>query len=64
MMDCVLRAVTHIGYKRVTENVTITNCMLSGFTEGTLLDGTLDSTNIQREGLGGDKIRHRIKRRF
>ena len=55
-MDCVLRAVTHIGYKRVTENVTITNCMLSGFTEGTLLDGTLDSTNIQREGLGGIKF--------
>lgn len=29
-----------LGYARVTENVTITNCIVSGFDEGTLLDGT------------------------
>jgi polygalacturonase len=29
-----------LGYSRITENVTITNCQVSGFDEGTLLDGT------------------------
>ncbi|HVU36165.1 MAG TPA: right-handed parallel beta-helix repeat-containing protein [Opitutaceae bacterium] len=29
-----------LGYPRVTENVTITNCEVSGFDEGTFLDGT------------------------
>lgn len=29
-----------LGYARPTENVTITNCQVSGFDEGTLLDGT------------------------
>jgi len=29
-----------LGEHRATENVTITNCQLSGFTEGTLIDGT------------------------
>ena len=29
-----------LGYARVTENVTITNCQVSGYDEGTLLDGT------------------------
>jgi polygalacturonase len=29
-----------LGYARITENVTITNCYVSGFDEGTLLDGT------------------------
>ncbi len=29
-----------LGYNRPTENVTITNCQVSGFDEGTLLDGT------------------------
>ncbi len=29
-----------LGYARSTEDVTITNCMVSGFQEGTLLDGT------------------------
>ncbi len=29
-----------LGYVRPTENVTITNCQVSGFAEGTLLDGT------------------------
>jgi polygalacturonase len=29
-----------LGYARATENVTITNCQLSGYDEGTFLDGT------------------------
>jgi len=29
-----------LGYARVTENVTITNCQVNGYDEGTLLDGT------------------------
>ena len=29
-----------LGYARPTENVTITNCQVSGYVEGTLLDGT------------------------
>lgn len=29
-----------LGYARVCENVTITNCFVSGYDEGTLLDGT------------------------
>src|SRR2546421_2759281 len=29
-----------LGYARPTENVTITNCQVSGYDEGTLLDGT------------------------
>ncbi len=33
---------THVlGYPRLTENLTIVNCQVSGFEEGTLLDGTL-----------------------
>ncbi|HEX6716135.1 MAG TPA: glycosyl hydrolase family 28-related protein [Pyrinomonadaceae bacterium] len=29
-----------LGYARVTENMTITNCQVSGYDEGTLFDGT------------------------
>jgi polygalacturonase len=29
-----------LGYTKATENVTITNCQVSGYDEGTLLDGT------------------------
>src|SRR5437879_3993863 len=29
-----------LGYARATENVTITNCQVSGYDEGTLMDGT------------------------
>jgi polygalacturonase len=34
-----------LGYARATENVTITNCQLSGYDEGTLLDGTYMRSN-------------------
>ncbi len=35
-----LKASFGLGEKRATENVTITGCQVSGFEEGTLLDGT------------------------
>ena len=35
-----LKSTFALGYARATENVTITNCQLSGYDEGTLLDGT------------------------
>jgi polygalacturonase len=34
-----------LGYARSTENVTITNCQVSGYDEGTLLDGTYQRTD-------------------
>ena len=40
-----------LGEKRVTENVTITNCLLSGFVEGSLLDGTMDRTGNYNGGI-------------
>jgi len=33
-----------LGYAKPTENVTITNCQVSGYDEGTLLDGTFKRT--------------------
>jgi polygalacturonase len=36
-----------LGYAKATENVTITNCQVSGYDEGTLLDGTF-KRNYQR----------------
>jgi len=35
-----LKSSLGLGYARATENVTITNCQLSGYDVGTLLDGT------------------------
>jgi len=52
----VLKSSYGLGYKRVTENITITNCMFSGFAEGTMLDGTRSTTGVEREGLGGIKF--------
>src|SRR5437660_925472 len=39
-----------LGYARVTENVTITNCQVSGYDEGTLLDGTYKRTFRNQNG--------------
>lgn len=39
-----------LGEARVTENVTITNCFLSGYDEGTLLDGTRQRRVVRRGG--------------
>ena len=42
-----------LGEMRLTENLTIVNCQVSGFEEGTLLDGTLKPT---KSGLGRIKF--------
>ena len=57
-----------MGYARATENVTITNCQVSGYDEGTLLDGTYkrEFRNAERH-LQPDRknqVRHRIERRI
>ena len=39
-----LKSTYALGYNRNTENVTITNCQVSGYDEGTLLDGTYQRT--------------------
>jgi polygalacturonase len=41
-----------LGEVRPTENVTITNCQVSGFDEGTLLDGTRQTKVMTRPGTG------------
>jgi polygalacturonase len=35
-----------LGYLRPTENLSIVNCHVSGFVEGTLLDGTRDASDV------------------
>lgn len=47
-----------LGFARATENVTITNCQVSGFTEGTLLDGTYKRNE---QAAGGNGPTGRIK---
>jgi polygalacturonase len=45
-----------LGYSRMTENVTITNCQVSGFDEGTLLDNSrkrLESRSMGAHGPTG-----------
>jgi polygalacturonase len=39
-----------LGEARITDNVTITNCFLSGYDEGTLLDGTRQRRVVRRGG--------------
>jgi polygalacturonase len=39
-----------LGYARSTENVTITNCQVSGFIEGSLLDGTFKKADKNYTG--------------
>lgn len=41
-----------LGYPRPTENVTITNCQVSGFDEGTLLDNTRQRKVMTTPGTG------------
>ena len=48
-----------LGYNRTTENVTITNCQVSGYVEGTLLDGT--RRHGDSRDLGGHGPTGRIK---
>ena len=40
----VLKSSYGLGFARATENVTVTNCQVSGYDEGTLLDGTFKKT--------------------
>ncbi len=42
-----------LGYPRLTENLTITDCQVSGFKEGTLLDGTRQPSE-RKNGLRGN----------
>ncbi len=39
-----LKSCFGLGYARATENVTVTNCLVSGFQEGSLLDATYNRT--------------------
>ncbi len=50
-----------LGYARATENVTITNCILSGYHEGTVLDGTFKDEGDYHAKRGGIKRISRIK---
>lgn len=45
-----------LGYTRVTENVTITNCQVSAYDLGTLLNGTYQKTNKRRSVSGRIKF--------
>ena len=55
----VLKSSFALGYARVTENVTITNCQVSGYDEGTLLNGTFGRTQKEAPDRGG--VTGRIK---
>ncbi|MFN8240748.1 MAG: glycosyl hydrolase family 28 protein, partial [Bacteroidales bacterium] len=44
----VLKSSFALGYARMTEDVTITNCSVSGFDIGTFLDGTYQRKNFDR----------------
>jgi polygalacturonase len=43
----VLKSSFALGYAKATENVTITNCQVSGYAVGSLLDGTYKRDNIR-----------------
>ena len=55
----VLKSSYALGYARATENVTITNCQVSGYDPGTLLDGTFKRT--QQRAPDNDGVTGRIK---
>ena len=53
-----------LGQFRSTENVTISDCLVSGYDEGTLLDGTRVYTPLQeRRAHRPDQVRHGVQRR-
>ena len=45
-----------LGRVMPTENITITNCQVSGFDEGTLLDGTRQNKEMKGKGTGRIKL--------
>jgi polygalacturonase len=52
----VLKSSYGLGFARATENVTITNCQVSGYDPGTLLDGTFQTTESRapdKDGVTG-----------
>ena len=55
----VLKSSYALGFARATENVTITNCQVSGYDEGTLLDGSFRRT--QELAPDRDRVTGRIK---
>lgn len=55
----VLKSSYALGFARATENVTITNCQVSGYDEGTLLDGTFRKT--QELAPDRDRVTGRVK---
>jgi polygalacturonase len=55
----VLKSSYALGYARATENVTITNCQVTGYNEGTFLDGTFKRTQEYAHDKGG--VTGRIK---
>ena len=46
-----------LGYARPAENITITNCQVSGYDEGTLLDGTRQRKVVPTEGMPTGRIK-------
>jgi polygalacturonase len=55
----VIKSSYALGYRRVTENVMINNCLVSGYDLTTLLDGTFQKT--QKEAPDGGGVTGRIK---
>jgi polygalacturonase len=55
----VLKSTYALGQARPTENVTITNCFVSGYAMGTLLDGSYDRSALKQ--LNGNNTTGRIK---
>jgi polygalacturonase len=55
----VLKSSFALGYPRTTENVIITNCMVSGYDLNTLLDGSFQKT--QKKAPDGGGVTGRIK---
>lgn len=55
----VLKACYSLGFFRDTENVTISNCMVSGYDRGTVMDGTYRRNDPQAPDKGG--VTGRIK---
>lgn len=50
-----------LGEPRATENVTITNCQVSGYDVGTLLDGTFQKKAVYKHGDGNGGPTGRVK---
>jgi polygalacturonase len=56
----VLKSSYALGYPRITENVMITNCMVSGYDLNTMLDGTFQKTQEKAPDGGGNTGRIKL----